>query len=220
MERTDELIGKTVVTADGKEIGTIKELLGLAFKVDAPRHADYWLPCDAITGTTGEGVELRISSDDLGDYKLAPPEEGGPVYGQQTIVVGSVSEAKDEMAQAAGAGQRMDARTAARSGTEELNSDTVGTTRVWSDVSPQFRQQWQNRHDAVGTWEEFEPGFHFGYEMASDPRFMGRPWEDVEPELRAEYTTWSGLSGAVADEGAWDRVRNSARTAWGERPAA
>jgi hypothetical protein len=38
--------------------------------------------------------------------------------------------------------------------------------------------------------EATTPAKQFAYEMAFDPRFEGRPWGEVEPELRSEYAGW------------------------------
>jgi len=97
-----------------------------------------------------------------------------------------------------------------------LRDDDLPATGVtdWGDVSARFRRDWQSEHGTGGTWEEHEPGYHFGYEMAHDPRFRGRAFEEMEPDLRTEWTSWSGRSGPMSDESSWDRVRMSVRHAW------
>jgi len=101
-------------------------------------------------------------------------------------------------------------------GSDGVANDDIATTGVtdWGDVSSRFRTDWQANHETTGTWEEFEPGYHFGYEMAHDPRFHGRPWEDVEPDIETEWISWSGRSGAMSDGSSWERVRMSVRHAW------
>ena len=59
------------------------------------------------------------------------------------------------------------------------------------------------------------PARRFGYEMAFDPRFAGRRWRDVEPELRSIYQDWLREHGyeGVGDQ-AWDAVKGAVREDW------
>jgi hypothetical protein len=108
----------------------------------------------------------------------------------------------------------VDNGTTVESGT--LHNDDIPITGVtdWGDVSARFQQDWQKEHETSDRWEEFEPGYLVGYEMAHDPRFHGRTWEEIEPDMRTEWITWSGRSGSMSDESSWDRVRTSVRKAW------
>ena len=68
-------VGARVVTADGAELGTVKEVRGPAFKVDAPLQPDYWLGTACIA-TTGAGeVRLTITRAQLGEAKVTGPDE-------------------------------------------------------------------------------------------------------------------------------------------------
>lgn len=59
------------------------------------------------------------------------------------------------------------------------------------------------------------PGRRFGYEMAFDPRFAGRRWGDVEPELQGVYADWTREHGyEAAGGGGWDDVKGVVRDAW------
>ena len=41
-------VGTEVMTLDGDTLGTVKEVSGSCFKVDAPLRPDYWLGIDTI----------------------------------------------------------------------------------------------------------------------------------------------------------------------------
>jgi len=194
MDLSYEMIGAPVVARDGKDLGKLKEIQGDAMHIDAPMAFDYWLPVEVIQSAEPDHIVLRLAADDISDYKLDPPEEN----------------------------QREDVRSVVSGiGGDALPSeDTMGSTVGWADVSPRFREQWLVQHEKTGTWEEYEPGFHFGYEMASDPRFMGRTWEDSEIELRSEYKTWPGASRSSSDDSSWDRLKGCAREAWTSKRAA
>src|SRR5437773_137282 len=70
------VVGAKVMTADGKELGTVKEISGRCFKVDAPMQPDYWLASDCIRGSSGSGVQLTFNKDRLGDAKMSGPDKG------------------------------------------------------------------------------------------------------------------------------------------------
>ncbi len=61
-------------------------------------------------------------------------------------------------------------------------------------------------------------GYRYGQEMAGDPRYRGRRWEEVEPDLRSSYTDWARRQGTSSDddEGAWERLHQEVRRAWDE----
>lgn len=67
--------GARVYTADGDELGKVKEVSGACFKVDAAMQPDYWLASDCLTGSTGEGLRLNFTKDQLGDMKLDGPND-------------------------------------------------------------------------------------------------------------------------------------------------
>jgi hypothetical protein len=67
----DEIeVGARVVTSDGTELGTVKTVEEAAFLVNAPRQLDYWLQRAVARSATEDRVELSISSDDIGAYKM------------------------------------------------------------------------------------------------------------------------------------------------------
>jgi hypothetical protein len=57
------------------------------------------------------------------------------------------------------------------------------------------------------TYEEYAPAYQFGQRMAEQAQYRGRPFNEVEPELRREYEReYPGNT--------WDRMRESIRYAW------
>ncbi len=51
------------------------------------------------------------------------------------------------------------------------------------------------------------PEYKYGRRMAGDPRYRGRSWEEVEPDLRRDYER-------AHPDSAWDKVRSAIRSAW------
>lgn len=67
-----------------------------------------------------------------------------------------------------------------------------------------------------GVWSDYEPPYQYGWETSNDPRYRGRPWADVEPDLRRDWQTrhpdrpWSGAAETVRE--VWDNVTEPVRS--------
>jgi hypothetical protein len=70
-------IGASVFTADGKELGTVKEVSQQCFKVDAPMEPDYWLADDCIAEKSTERVDLLLTNEDLERVVQVGPDHTG-----------------------------------------------------------------------------------------------------------------------------------------------
>jgi hypothetical protein len=70
-------VGTPVMTADGKELGKVKEVSGTCFKVDAPMQPDYWLGSDLASTMTGGIIHLTIDKEMLGEAKMDSPDHTG-----------------------------------------------------------------------------------------------------------------------------------------------
>ena len=63
------------MTANGGELGRVKEVSESAFLVDAPRQFDFWLEKGLAKEATAERVDLAITEQDLGAYKMDRPQD-------------------------------------------------------------------------------------------------------------------------------------------------
>jgi uncharacterized protein (TIGR02271 family) len=79
----------------------------------------------------------------------------------------------------------------------------------WSDVVGSFKDSWHNRFGGSGTakWEEYEPRYRYGWEMAGHKNYRGKQWHEVEPHLRKDWET------RYRDQ-PWDRAGTSIKDAW------
>jgi uncharacterized protein (TIGR02271 family) len=120
-----------------------------------------------------------------------------PVVGKRTRVVEEVSVGKE-------ATQR----------TETIR-DTVRRTDVdvqnlsgGSNYDDDFRSHFQSRYGTSGgSYETYAPAYDYGYRMASDDRYRGRRFEDVEKDLRSDYERRNPGS-------KWERMKDSVRYGW------
>jgi len=66
--------GAAVYAADGDQLGTVKEVRGQYFKVDAPMRPDYWLPFAVVHAAVGGELQLGFDKDRLGEYTVTAPD--------------------------------------------------------------------------------------------------------------------------------------------------
>jgi len=65
-------------TADGAELGHVKQLGPLSFKVDAPMSIDYWLPYECVVqvgGPESEEASTTFMRDHLADHVVDAPDD-------------------------------------------------------------------------------------------------------------------------------------------------
>ena len=62
--------GAHVMTADGKQIGTVKDVRDDRFKVDVRWAPDYWLGTETVESAAGDSVQLLITKEAIGSAKL------------------------------------------------------------------------------------------------------------------------------------------------------
>src|SRR5579884_3084532 len=79
------MVGNAIYTEDGDQIGTVKEIQGRFFKVDAPMKPDFWLSEDCIRSAGGARVTLTVDKDHLGDVKLSEPGPAMAPEGKNAI---------------------------------------------------------------------------------------------------------------------------------------
>src|SRR3712207_3672277 len=81
-------------------------------------------------------------------------------------------------------------------------------TMAWQDIRPTFKAEWEKRFGrSGGRWEEYEPRYRYGWELAETSRYAGRQWTEIEPDVRRAWEN------RYPDQ-PWDRVSGSIRDAW------
>jgi hypothetical protein len=77
-------MGADVIAQDGEKLGTIKEVRGGAFKVDAKMQPDYWLRTDCVVTNSMGQVTVAFPKDRLGEFKMGEPDEMDAGTGRMT----------------------------------------------------------------------------------------------------------------------------------------
>ena len=88
---------------------------------------------------------------------------------------------------------------------------TATGTRTDLDDDTYYRNDWQTNYASLGgTYDDYAPAYRYGYEMRRDPRYQGRDWDAVESDLRSDWDTRYGSSGAST----WERMKAAVRSGW------
>ncbi len=66
--------GMRVSTADGVDLGEVKEVTDTQFKVNAFYQPDYWLDLSLVASVHGALVTLAIPREDLAAYRHDDPD--------------------------------------------------------------------------------------------------------------------------------------------------
>ncbi len=86
------------------------------------------------------------------------------------------------------------------------NAQTGATGQTYNDDD--FRSDFSSRYGASGgSYEDYAPGYRYGYDIANDPRYKGQDYSQIESQLRDDYTRRNPNS-------SWERVKDSVRYGW------
>ncbi|MBV9304034.1 MAG: DUF2382 domain-containing protein [Acidobacteriaceae bacterium] len=96
----------------------------------------------------------------------------------------------------------------------EVNVENLGRGEVQgrgspvSDIDQDFRTHYAVTYAGTGdAYESYAPAYRYGSEMANDPRYQGKDFNEVESDLRAEY-------GRAYPNSTWEKMKDSVRYGW------
>jgi len=206
--KESEQVGEVTVR---KEIVSEQESLDVPVtreEVFVDRHAVDRRPADRAL-SEGEVIEVPVREERV------EVEKQPVVY--EEVEVGK--RAVQETERVTGTVRREEARIE-REGDVNMRGAGAGAAssfRSWDEVGPSYKQQWEKQYGTSGMrWTDAEPYRRYSYEMSHDPRYQGRSWAEVEPEMRSGYGEWSKRSGYRSDESAWERFKDQMRSSWDE----
>jgi hypothetical protein len=174
--------GHYVLTLDADSLPEVERAADIVERfgpIDIDEHAVLW------SGAPRPGV---LQQAPPGSQQLA--HEGAPAPTQ-------------------GAQQRaasMDIRRAERAGVRIYQQ--MELMRPAPDEQTYFRSHWSTHYGPHGgAYEEYEAAYAYGSAMASADLYRGRPWDDVEPNLRGDWE-------ARNPDSAWQKVKAAIRHGW------
>jgi uncharacterized protein (TIGR02271 family) len=90
-------------------------------------------------------------------------------------------------------------KAAVRHGWDRMTDETV------------YRNHWQSNYAGTGaSYDDYAPAYGYGSEMARSTKYRGRPWNEVESDLRSDWDTRYASGGAST----WDRFKDAVRNGW------
>ena len=63
-------IGQHVISADGVDLGTVKDMTSKEFQVAANRGSDYWLDRQSIAGIDGDQLRMAFEAEQVSSHKV------------------------------------------------------------------------------------------------------------------------------------------------------
>ncbi len=109
-------------------------------------------------------------------------------------------------------------RGAGQDAQQGFDRTTSAMSRTFDTYDRDFRSDWETTYRTTGYgYERFRPAYLYGYDLATEKRFRGRDWNEIERDARREWETqhpgeaWQDFEGAV--QHAYQRVREDVKDA-------
>lgn len=89
----------------------------------------------------------------------------------------------------------------------------VGRSSDFSAYNDAFRADFRRNYALMGAaYEQYEPAYRYGYDLANNQQYRGRDWALIEPQIRQDWERTYPNS--------WERFKISIRYAWDEATGA
>jgi uncharacterized protein (TIGR02271 family) len=92
----------------------------------------------------------------------------------------------------------------------DVKVEKIGTQdSTFADYDDDFRRDFPTRYGSVrgANYEAYAPAYQYGYRMASDDKYRGRRWDEVEADLRYGYER-------SYPDSKWEQMKDSIRYGW------
>ncbi len=90
---------------------------------------------------------------------------------------------------------------------EKIPGSEAGASKASFDDTD-FRRDFQTRYGSTGVkYDTYAPAYEYGYQMASDPRYKGKSFREVESNLRSDY-------GTRYPNSTWEKIKDAVRYGW------
>jgi hypothetical protein len=179
---------------------------GSVVRVDAGDEAQATAARDALLALGAVNIDDRVDEWQQGGW--TSPATGAPARGSRAP--GATSAGTDGATSA----------TVGTRGVVHRHEVSIGGVRVYGhtagnafdDFAAEFVADYEARYAIDGgTYDDFDPAYRYGHALASDSRYEGRDWADIESEARADWerrypqSAWQRFKSAV--QHAWERVK-------------
>ena len=169
---------------DSEEMGTYAEAVrrgGAVVKVDVDEDAEVDKARETLQQAGAVNIDERVEEWRASGWSPMSDDSAGR-SGSRT------------------GGVRVYSRAAETSGSEGQ--------RAFDDDDSEFRKDFDAQYASSGArYDEYQPAYRYGSDLASDKRYSGRKWEDIEPDARRDWEQAHPGS-------AWDRFKAAIRHGW------
>jgi hypothetical protein len=76
----------------------------------------------------------------------------------------------------------------------------------YADYQSRWRSSFDTNYAYDGTWEEYDPAYRFGYDLAVNPSYSSYDWDRLEMDARNQWE--------ATRPNTWDRFKAAVREAW------
>ncbi|WP_300752031.1 hypothetical protein [Janthinobacterium sp.] len=155
----------------------------------------------SLSGGVGSSASLQSqsSSSSLSGSLSQPPLGAGP---QEGNLSGASQQFARDDSSASGTVRSSNVRSYPRADNLPGSND---------DDEQYYRRHWDLTYvDTGARFEDYDPAYRYGHSMAGSDSYRGRPWDEVEPELRSTWehtypqSTWENFKAAIRH--GWERV--------------
>lgn len=195
---------QTDVTRDQESTGTFRGVVDENQPASEKYQEDQNIPATgdraqqpggSVTGPSGQ---QDYSTGGVSSQNLRTDD----VRGQDLTTQGFIGQ--NDMVQ----GANYDSTRMSDRGMSGPDTGARGEYRDFGYYDAAFHNHFNGFYGTNNSYEQYRPYYRYGYDLASDPRYADRTWQDVEPEAQRYWNE--------REPGAWDRVKDAVRHAWDE----
>ena len=192
--------GHVVLTLEGASDADIQRATDLVERyapLDIDAHAEHWRA----------GGWQGAPQDDSARRQGASMQSGAP--SQQGTSAGNMNEAPGSQQFASDMASPPPSSGAGANVRRYPGADNLPGTSY--DDEQYYRSHWSATYVATGArFEDYDPAYRYGHSMANSDSYRGRPWDEVEADLRSTWehtypqSAWENFKAAIKH--GWERV--------------
>ena len=177
---------------------------GSVVRVDAASEAQATAARDALIALGAANIDERVEEWRQTGWRSAGAGTQAPASDTGTVAAEGTERGMTSSADRA-RGVAVHRQEISIGGVRVYGHTAVHVFEYYAD---EFRSDHEMRYAAQGgTYDDFDLAYRYGHELASDARYDGRKWGDIESGARADWERRH-------PQGAWERYKSAVQHAW------
>jgi len=149
-------------------------------------------------GTEADLAAFKVGSIELRETAEEPVVSKGARVVEEVVVGKEASERTETITDTV---RRTDVEV------EDLGTKAATQAGMTTDDT-NFRTHWQTSYSALGgRYEDYAPAYSYGSSLAANDKYKGHHWNDIEPEVRADWEATNSGS-------PWEKTKEAVRYGW------